>query len=306
MTTWKKATLVGLAFATTAGVYGTARFHLQRYTPQCDHLPGLCVYGSSDPESAGVRIERRRDGAVIRTLEICYSDCTSLSAVYKDENSRVPESISLGRNETYSCLAGKPVQLVVSPRNTLVPRGCYGGSVFPSSLDNLKSKAADLYYARDPERYLAPLMGLHEIFSRPRPLELRCAEGASVEAPAICSDSGARRVEAEDLACGMERRLSEIGQLESGFRRCRIQQARRSIVQALGENSPQVLTEGRLREEVFRGNLTLRDTQNREEQQAEGGFSRAWDLLFGAAFIAAIALAIKKALKKARPSGSRA
>lgn len=302
MRSWKKAVFVGLAFAGCAGAYGTARFHLQRYSPQCEHLPGVCVFGRQDPESASVSIHRMQGGSVIRTLELCYSGCSSLSATYKDDSARVPDSISLGREERYSCTEGAPVQVVVSPRRTMVPRGCYGGSVLPGSLGQFGRKLSDFYRADEPERYMAPYMGLREIFSGPRPLELRCADQAEPMQAALC-DSGRAMIEAEELACGMQRRLAEIAGRESGFALCRVQQARRGLAQALDDASPQVLSERRLREEVSKAELTLRDIQDNGPQSPQGGFSRGWDLLFGAGFIAAIALAVRKALKKAKPSG---
>ena len=300
MKTWKKAVFVSLALAGSAGVYGTARFHLQRYSPQCDQLPGVCVYGNKDPQSASVSIHRRQDGAVIRTLEVCDSGCSALSATYKDENARLPQAISFGQDE--SCSVDAPVQVALSPRGTLVPRGCYGGSVLPGSVGELGRKFSDVYNRRGSERYLAPYIGLKEIFISPRPIELRCAEAPPPQPSTLCSDGNRRMIEAEELACGTERRLSEIEPGERGFALCRVRQARRDLAQAMGDSSVQVLSGRRLRDEVFRADLTLRDIEGHEPQSPQSGFSRAWDLLFGAAFIAAIALAIRKALKKAKPS----
>jgi hypothetical protein len=317
MKTRGKALLFTAAMTVGTCTYGSVRFHAAKQSPQCDHLPGVCIYGERNPDSAAVRIQRGGNGTLIRTLELCYgSRCSSVTATYENREAKAPRSVGLGQLDRQICGFDSPAQLVLSPRNTIVARRCWGGVNFPRDVDHLKQQLWDFVAPRDPERYLAPYMGIREIFRMPRPIELPCAAGPEPQIPTICetgrhadSRGAAAPVQSEELACGMEIRLLGLAQGESGFRRCRLQQARRELIEAINDTRPGA-SESRLREQTELSNITIGDLHNAGGQDVKT-FWRGWDALFGLAFLGACFYAMRKAYlkvknyfaRKTKPSG---
>jgi hypothetical protein len=286
--------------AVGSGAYGTIRFHAARYSPQCDHLPGVCLYGEANPDSATVRVQRGEGGSVIRTLDVCFDGhCSSVTATYENSEARVPKTLGLGQLDRQICTPLSPVQLVVSPRKTLVARRCWGGINFPRDFDHLEGQLGDFLNPRDPERSMAPYMGLREIFRSPRALDLTCPEAQQPQSPQVCRDhlhsqalGGGPLVQAEELACGMESRLAELSQSEPGFDRCRLQQERRELIAAIEQSGP-IVNESRLRERTDIANIAVADIHNAGQQDASP-FWRGWDALFGLAFAGGCIYALRK------------
>ncbi len=143
-----KATKIALAAAAViAGstLYGNHRFEVSRYEPQCDHLPGVCVYGTEKPNS-GFSFENKGD-LLVRELGAARFH---INATYQN-NSSSPKSVSIKVPVHTSCEVHGPVQIL---SNGLV-KGCNGDW-------------------QDSKFYLASLYGLREIFATPEPISLVC------------------------------------------------------------------------------------------------------------------------------------
>ncbi|HSB46781.1 MAG TPA: hypothetical protein VLD37_02120 [Candidatus Bilamarchaeum sp.] len=312
MRTRSKALLFTAAMAVGSGAYGTIRFHAARYSPQCDHLPGVCVYGSENPDSAAVRTQAGEAGSVIRTLDLCFGNrCSSATATYENPEARVPKTVGLGQLDRQICGVSGPVQIVVSPRRTLVARGCWGGVNFPRDVDHFKRQLGDFIHPRDPERYLAPYMGLKEIFRAPSILTLPCRDSPQPESPQLCRDrahpqaaGGGPLSQAEELACGTERNLAALAQGAQGFQRCALQQERRELIQAIEQSGP-ATGEGRLRERSSIANIAVGDAERAGQHEA-GSFWRGWDVLFLAAFAGGLIYGIRKTYLAAAGLAKRA
>jgi hypothetical protein len=293
MVTTRRAVLFTAAMLSVSSAYGTLRFHSAKFSPQCDHLPGVCVYGDKEPDSATLRLQKGDGNGLIRTLETCFSGhCSSVSASYENTEAMTPKRIGLGQLEDQSCEGGRNFQLKVSPRDTLVARRCFGQLTMPRDYENMMVRLRDIGNPHDPERYLAPYMGLKEIFIKPKPLSLTCPEPKLLESPRLCAEGpGSQKlIQDEELACGMEKRLGELAQSESGFMRCMLNQAREDLVKAIAEGFPAA---GRLKDETERANLTIGDVHKSADQDIKT-FWRGWDALFLLALAGAFAYGVKK------------
>lgn len=169
MRTRTKLAIASAAMLSASLTYGTCRFSHTRYEPQCDHLPGVCAYGLGQRVVYGsLSASDTRSGT--KSMSICEGgSCIKVSAAYRPsaQGERLKSlkiSDAITTDAEVACTGDEPVQLVPTVFNTLAVKG--GGSR---------------------GTLLAPLMGLIDIFWRPRPVEAVC-EAQEPEPLDFCGD----------------------------------------------------------------------------------------------------------------------
>ncbi len=91
-----KALLLAAAIGGTA-VYGHYRFHASRYEPQCETIPGVCVYGNAPVSSA---VEIRVDGRnVTRWLDLTFSGGRATLVGIYEPGQRMPGRVNIRAGE---------------------------------------------------------------------------------------------------------------------------------------------------------------------------------------------------------------
>lgn len=289
-----KATKIALAAAAViAGstLYGNHRFEVSRYEPQCDHLPGVCVYGTEKPNLVSSYVDE--SDMPVRRLETHGS---TVSVTYRDHNS-FPKLVSTRPSYDFtssrvSCEVHGPVQIL---SNGLV-KGCNGDW-------------------QDSRFYLASLYGLREIFATPKPSSQECKPWKSDETPYFCSKEGAyitapqkkvRRhatkpaINPSDQArgefCETIYQLRKLSQSIGGDSGCLI-----GIVRAMAVEGPYLSdkSDSWFHDTAVRSKALVSYISSPvKTPTAPDPFWKGWDYVFGAGIISVLGLAISSLFKK--------
>ncbi len=302
-----------LLFAAGLGglaAYGNYRFHASRYEPQCETLPGLCVYGMA-PASSSVEIcetggfkEICTEGAnITRRLDLAFAgERISLVGIYPP-GQRTPSRVNIRASEerNFFCDTDGPVQVVVSPTGRFVMKGCREG------LGAL-------------ETYSSAYMGIRDIFARPSPIVPAFSPVGKAEEPGICSDifspqptppqparRGRRTNRQEEPPrppiapiyrelCQTERNLLELSRRVDATDACRLENQRTLLIDRIrygGEVR-------RMNDEIFRSRILAEEIESRPAtvQAPRSYFWKGWDWILGLGVASVFSLVITRFARK--------
>jgi len=192
-----------LSVSVMAVPYANHRFHSSRYAPQCDHLPGICVYGRQESMWGSVRVYKN-DDSVGRGLNICNEGrCFNITGIYSNQQSSLVKLLfgDLYHDNTKTCEVSEPVQVLIDGQDLIV-KGCN------SSLDEYGF-------------YAAALASLKDAIETPKPLVLDCKRDVPRrELPKYCDSQPQKKTKTkqpppavfspvEKAGCDVARRLIE-------------------------------------------------------------------------------------------------
>jgi hypothetical protein len=260
-----KALLFSGALITASLAYGNCRFHDTRYDTQCDHLPGICVYGYKSPSKSRIIavqvLNEKRDTS--RSLEVCFRDrCTLVSGIYqKGKQGAKSVGIRDGQRRVFFDV-DEPVQVWMNEEIAIV-------------------KGQQEYFAR--EAAIAPLIGLAEIFDEAEALGIPCIPEGIAAQPEACSNSE---------ACRLEKELQDLAAEANEVDGCRLENARRELMAKLESRGNPV-------DELFNSRIILEDIRNSVvSEQPASRFWKGWDFLFCGGLLGALALGISRLFRR--------
>ncbi|MBI5698079.1 MAG: hypothetical protein HZC29_06290, partial [Thaumarchaeota archaeon] len=127
--------VASLVFATSSYFYGNYRFNSTRYEPQCDHLPGVCFYGSVQPTSSEFKLEQHPTKDIWRT-KLCFgSNCQEIDISY-DKYQLVPNQI-YGNNPD-NCSSSGSKQIIFSSTKRWMVKGCTQDRSFGKAYEGIR------------------------------------------------------------------------------------------------------------------------------------------------------------------------
>lgn len=313
-----KFKLCALTLAIATPLYGYHRFHSSRYSPQCDQIPNVCVYGDKKPTSSNAFANESK-----QSLSICEGEkCRHVNAEYSDKTT----TVILPEQNGMRCVAGEQdafvkdkvikvpgkIQIVQAPFDTWIVKGC-------------KSETPGPWYVKLWEDYAsrytleAPLMGLKEMFSSPKPLDLSCSKTheTRMETTYACKDFLASKMsppsqsqkkgsvpftqpDFKDMGAEWQEGCSKVEKLEKvsdngkdGDVKCRAEEARERLIRALKGQKGYVLPQ-----EITNSDAVLKQDDAPEAYLRR--YWKGWDYLFMAGFVGVIVLTLQSYIRKDR------
>jgi hypothetical protein len=260
-----------IAAITTSLLYGNCRFNHRRYEPQCDHIPGVCVYSRKTPYSAKLDTPMSLTSTNQRSRRI--------NITYGKENISIEGRYYKGRSE--------PSQLLISGSHRY-------NCEYPLQI-TIDALGLPLVNCR--EEYQAslfnPITGIIDIIKTPEPVSIECipTKQLGIATHERCRNYLDFETDQMGELCRVEHDLIDLSLEKEGVDRCRINNERADIIEFL--DNVDGVDEETIREKTEHGQALIEEMGFRSEDTAVGGFSRIWDLLFGGGLLAGLLLFLR-------------
>ncbi len=276
-----RALVFSAALLAASAMYGKQRFDASRYKTQCEHLPGICIYGEGGPARARLSLKGNPRTRMEKRLRIKVGDGSlSVTGIYTS-NGEWPRTVVLEDGHgTISCKngPGQPVQIVLSAEKTLAMKGVKGG------FGPLRTGEA-------------AILGIQEIFGEPAPISIDCEKigGSLGETPHHMPKKKRRMgkrwrelVQLQQTALGLEKKIGGAAEAKNTYDECSIEAAKWHLAKALRSQGIKPLKRA-----ISHSRYVVAELENDlPPVRFKSQFWRGWDVAFALGMFAGIVLAI--------------
>ena len=264
-----KIALATAAVIASSALYGNLRFNSSRYEPQCEHLPGITLYGTA-PKASELQVGTAASyaGPMGVTLRLHYNGrWTDIQGIYGFDLKQLHLINTNVNGKNYAdCKPYAPVQVVVGILNRPVVKGSWG--------------------------YEAAYLGLREIFETPKPVIIDISDAHLPPLPPrhYRPNWGGRDKEPRRLYDS----LAVLSRKLQGYAQWDVAMTGRRIATELDSKKPGASLKYYNKE----ARELISEAKSMRRQTAEKPFWRGWDVLFGAGIVGMMGLFISGLFKR--------